>query len=248
MLLLAADHVITKPKAFHEAIAKAVPLALEGRLVTFGIEPDGPETGYGYIKSGDALPGGFLLDSFREKPNRETAQEYLNEGGYSWNSGIFLLNARSFLDELQRLRPDIAEPVSAAWKAATLADRMITPDAKQWDATEKDSIDYAVAEKTQGGAVVPVSMGWSDVGSWSAIHDLAQKDDARNALTGKAVAVDSEGCLVRASDSRVIALAGCEDLIVVDTGDTVFIAPKSEVQKVKALVAELKDKGFDELL
>ena len=247
VLLLSADHDIKQPEAFHAAIAKAVPLALEGRLVTFGIEPDGPETGYGYIKSGAPLGGGFALDSFREKPNLETAKTYLAEGGYSWNSGSFLLHAKSFLSELMTFRPDIAGPVEAAWKSATLSGRRITPGEADWDKTEKESIDYAVAEKTEGGAVVPVSMGWSDVGSWSAIHDLADKDENGNAAEGEVVMVDTKGCLIKGG-KRVIAVAGCEDLLIVDTGDTLFIAPKKDSQKVKDLVGALKESGFDSLL
>lgn len=247
VLLLSADHHITRPKAFHAAISKAVPLASEGRLVTFGIEPDGPETGYGYIKSGEPLDGGFVIESFQEKPDLETAKSYLSDGGYSWNSGSFLLNARSFLDELMRLRPDIAEPVEAAWKSSELSGRLISPEKDAWAKTASESIDYAVAEKTKGGAVVPVSMGWSDVGSWSAIHDLAEKDDDANSFEGDVVAVNTSGCLVKGG-KRVVTLAGCEDLIVVDTEDAVFIAPKAEVQKVKDLVAALKKNGFDDLL
>ena len=247
VLLLAADHVITQPEAFHAAIAKAVPLASEGRLVTFGIEPEGPETGFGYIKAGGALPGGFLIERFCEKPKLEEAKAYLAEGGYSWNSGSFLLNARHYLDELMRLRPDIAEPVEAAWKAAEITGRLITPGTDDWARTASESIDYAVAEKTEGGAVVPVSMGWSDVGSWSAIHDLAEKDASGNAAEGKVVMVDTKGCLIKGGE-RVIAVAGCEDLLIVDTGDALFVAPKKDAQKVKDLVAALKENGFDSLL
>lgn len=247
VLLLSADHHITMPEEFHKAIAKAVPLASEGRLVTFGIEPDGPETGFGYIKAGAELAAGYEIESFREKPDAETAKAYIAEGGYSWNSGSFLLNARAFLDELQRLRPDIAEPVEAAWNAAEMAGRLISPGKEDWARTEAVSIDYAVAEKTKGGAVVPVSMGWSDVGSWSAIHDLAAKDESDNSFSGDVVAVDTKGCLVRGG-KRVIAVAGCEDLLIVDTEDTLFIAPKKDAQKVKDLVAALKKNGFDALL
>ena len=247
VLLLAADHHITRPQAFHEAIAKAVPLASEGRLVTFGIEPDGPETGFGYIKAGDAVTGGFLIEKFCEKPKKHEAEAYLAEGGYSWNSGSFLLNARHYLDELMRFRPDIAEPVEAAWKKGEAAGRLITPGREDWERTASQSIDYAVAEKTEGGAVVPVSMGWSDVGSWSAIHDLAKKDADGNAVEGDVVLVDTKGCLIM-GDKRVIAVAGCEDLLIVDTGDTLFVAPKKDSQKVKELVSALKDQGFDSLL
>lgn len=247
VLLLSADHDIKKPEAFHAAIAKAVPLAREGRLVTFGIEPDGPETGFGYIKAGETIAGGYLIERFCEKPRLDEAKAYLAEGGYSWNSGSFLLNARHYLGELMRLRPDIAQPVEAAWKAAEMTGRLITPGKDDWARTEKESIDYAVAEKTEGGAVVPVSMGWSDVGSWSAIHDLASKDTNGNAIEGNVVTVDSKGCLIK-GDSRVIAVAGCEDLMIIDTGDALFIAPKKDAQKVKALVTELKNNGFDSLL
>jgi len=247
VLLLAADHHITQPVSFHEAIAKAVPLASEGRLVTFGIEPDGPETGFGYIKAGEPVSGGFVIDRFCEKPKLEDAKAYLAEGGYSWNSGSFLLNARHYLDELMRLRPDIAEPVEAAWKAAEITGRLITPGKDDWARTASESIDYAVAEKTEGGAVVPVSMGWSDVGSWSAIHDLASKDDNGNAAEGDVVMVDTKGCLIKGG-KRVIAVAGCEDLLIVDTGDALFIAPKKDSQKVKDLVGALKENGFDSLL
>jgi len=245
VLLLAADHHITDPAAFHAAIAKAVPLAAAGRLVTFGIEAERAETGYGYIHRGAPLEGGFEIAGFREKPDAATAAKYLSDGGYYWNAGIFLLNARAFLAELADLRPDIAEPVAAAYASAARADRSITPSAGAWAATASDSIDYAVAEKTKSGAVVPVSMGWSDVGSWSAIHDLSAKDADGNAATGEALFIESSGNLVINESKQIVTLAGCEDMVVVETDTTIFIAPRDKAQKAKEIVAELKRLGKD---
>ena len=248
VLLMPADHHIRDVAAFHEAVEKAIPLAQDEYLVTFGIEPDAPETGYGYIQSGEPIGKGMSIRRFVEKPDLSTAKSYLDQGGFYWNAGIFLLNAKAFMEELATFCPDISRPVTEAYKEAETKGRLLRPQEDAWIRTDSDSIDFAVAEKTERGAVVPVSMGWSDVGSWEAIHSLAAKNEEGNCFEGPVVETGSYGNYVRTNGKRIVALAGCEDLIVVDTPDAVFIAPRKNSQAVKQLVAELKNAGYSDLL
>ncbi|MGF1607194.1 MAG: mannose-1-phosphate guanylyltransferase/mannose-6-phosphate isomerase [Rhodothalassiaceae bacterium] len=250
LLLLPSDHVITRPAAFHEAVAEALPAARAGHLVTFGIVPSGPETGYGYIQAGEALDGHNAVHGigrFVEKPDRETAESYLRTGGYYWNSGMFLMRARTFLDELQAHAPDmVAATAEAMDKAATDLD-FERPEAEAFRRCPSDSIDYAVMERTQRGALIPVDIGWSDIGSWSALWDIADKDAAGNAVQGRCELHDSRDCLVR-SDGLMVAAIGVRDLAIVATKDAVLVTAKSHAQHVKKVVEKLKAEGrYEEL-
>ncbi|WP_133478164.1 mannose-1-phosphate guanylyltransferase/mannose-6-phosphate isomerase [Cognatilysobacter segetis] len=249
MLVLPADHLIEDESAFRDAVAHAVGLADAGWLVTFGIRPDYAETGYGYILRGAPLDGaGFAVERFVEKPDLATAGAYLEHGGYSWNSGMFLFRATRYLEELERHAPAIAAAAREAYASAQADLDFIRIDAEAFARGPSDSIDYAVMEKTDRAAVVPVSCGWSDIGSWSALWSVAQRDADDNRLDGDVIAVDSRGCLVRASERRMIATLGVEDLVIADTPDATLVARKDRVQDVKLLVDRLKAAGRTEHL
>tara|TARA_R110000782_G_scaffold78293_3_gene155874 strand:- start:61152 stop:62216 length:1065 start_codon:yes stop_codon:yes gene_type:complete len=240
MLVSPSDHVIVDVAAFHAAIASAAPLAAQGWLVTFGVNPSGPETGYGYIRRGAAVAGEICrVERFVEKPDAATAQAYLDEGNYSWNAGIFLFRADAYLEALASHAPEILAAARAAMATAVRDGAQIRPDAQSFAASPSDSIDYAVMEKADKVAVVPVDMGWSDIGSWDALYELLDKDEDGNAHVGDVLALDSKGCLVR-SDGPVVTLAGVEDLIVIATSDTVMVLPRGKSQDVKKIVEGLK--------
>ncbi len=248
MLVLAADHFIRDVAQFQEAIAAGVPLAQEGRLVTFGVVPERPETGYGYIRRGAALAeGGFAVDSFAEKPDAQTAARYLASGDYYWNSGIFLFRASRFLEELERFRPDILLACQKAAGALKPDMQFVRVDARAFEACPSESVDYAVMEKTAHAAVVPLKARWSDIGSWSALWEVQDRDDSGNAFGGDVLSLDSANNLVRA-ESRLVALVGIEDLVVVETKDAVLIARKDKVQDVKSIVDLIKKNGRHEHL
>lgn len=241
MLLMPSDHTIDDPAAFVAAIAKAAAAARAGHLVTFGIHPERAETAYGYIQRNGALAGtegAFTVARFVEKPDAATAERYLNSGEFFWNSGIFLFPAALFLSELERLRPDMLAACRAALKAARRDDDFIRLDKDAFAACPSDSIDYAVMEHTAKAAVVPVSMGWSDLGSWDALWELAEKDEAGNVLAGNVIAEDAKNCYLR-SEAGLVAALGIEDLVVVATDDAVMLAPKNRAQDVRRLVARL---------
>jgi len=237
LLVLPSDHVVRNDAAFRAAVAAAMPAAEAGRLVTFGIVPDAPETGFGYIQ---AAPGDGVRPVLRfvEKPDAATAQAYLEAGGYYWNSGMFLLRASRYLDELQRFRPDIVAAVRAAFAAAARDGDFIRLDKAAFAACPSDSIDYAVMEKTDAAAVLPVDIGWNDVGSWSALWDVSEQDADGNAHHGDVVSIDSRNSYAYAR--RLVALVGVDDLVVVETDDAVLVARKDKVQQVKDVVARLK--------
>lgn len=249
MLVLPADHLIEDEAAFREAVAHAMGLARDGWLVTFGIRPDYAETGYGYILGGAPLgQAGFAVERFVEKPDRETAEAYVAHGGYSWNSGMFLFRAARYLEELERHAPAIAAAAREAYAGARADLDFIRIDAEAFAASPNDSIDYAVMEKTDRAAVVPVSCGWSDIGSWSALWSVAERDADDNRIDGDVIALDSRGNLVRAAERRMIATLGVEDLVIVDTPDATLVARKERVQDVKLLVEQLKAAGRTEHL
>lgn len=249
MLVLPADHLIEDEAAFRDAVERALALAEAGWLVTFGIQPDYPETGYGYIARGETLDeGGFKVARFVEKPDLATAETYLADGGYAWNSGMFLFKAQRYLDELAAHAPAMLDAVRKAHAAARSDLDFIRVDADAFAASPNDSIDYAVMEKTARAAVVPVSCGWSDIGSWSSLWSVAERDDDGNRTEGDVIAVDTRGSLVRASERRLIATLGVEDLIVVDTPDATLVARKDRVQDVKIIVDKLKQAGRQEHL
>lgn len=243
MLVMPSDHVIRDVGAFRAAVAAALPLVAEGWLATFGIAPDAPETGYGYIKRGAALaPGVFRVDRFVEKPDRAVAEAYLAAGGYSWNGGIFLFGAGAYLDALDRHAPDILTAVRSAMAAAERGDGRIYPGAHAFAASPSQAVDYAVMEKAERAAVVPVEMGWSDVGSWDALHAISALDEGGNAHHGEIVAIDTTRCLIR-SEGPLVAAVGVQDLIVIATPDAVLILPRGSSQQVKRAVEALRELG-----
>jgi mannose-1-phosphate guanylyltransferase len=242
MLVMPSDHVIADVAAFHAAIEAALPLVEDGWLVTFGIEPDAPETGYGYIRIGEEIaPGVHRVARFVEKPPRDKAEEMLASGDHAWNGGIFLFRADRFLEELERFEPAMATAAHAAMDAARHDATRVHPDAEAFAASPSQSIDYAVMERADRVAVVPVAMGWNDVGSWDALHAISASDDAGNAHRGNVLAIETSNCLVR-SDGRRIAMVGVSDLIVVASGDDILILPRGRSQEVKKLIEAMKDK------
>src|SRR6185437_4197058 len=224
MLVMPSDHSITDPGAFHAAIAQAATAARNGKLVTFGIAPARPETGYGYIDAGAPLAGCegvFAVSRFIEKPAAADAERYVRAGTYFWNAGIFLFSAATYLAELKRLHPAmLAASTEAAEKASRDAD-FIRLDKAAFTACPSDSIDYAVMERTDRAAVVPVAMGWSDLGSWDALWETGARDGAGNALIGNVIAEDARDCYLR-SEAGLLAAIGTEDLVVVATADAVM--------------------------
>ena len=240
ILVLPADHLIGDEHNFQKAVASALPVAQQGWLVTFGIRPDGPETGFGYIRRGEAIPGAFRVARFVEKPDAPTAQSYLDDGGYDWNSGMFMFRAQRYMEELERHAPAIAAAVRKAFDTANADLDFVRIDKAAFMASPEDSIDYAVMERTDHAAVVPVSCGWSDIGSWAALWTAAEKDLDGNRLEGDVIAIDSHNCLVRSADRRLIATLGVDDLVVVDTPDATLVASRGRSQDVKKLVDHLK--------
>lgn len=246
MLVLAADHLIKNTEAFQQGVAKAIPLAEQGKLVTFGIVPSHPETGYGYIHRGTELASDcYSVDKFVEKPDLDTANAYLASGNYLWNSGMFLFSARDYLKELEAHRPDILSACKAAIADASedLHFTRVNPDL--FAQCPAESVDYAVMEKTDKAAVVALDAGWSDIGSWSALWDVSSKDDAGNSLTGDVIARDTENTLVRA-DSRLVATVGVENLVIIETKDALLVAHKDKVQDVKSVVEQIRSDGRHE--
>ncbi|MFW3616923.1 mannose-1-phosphate guanylyltransferase/mannose-6-phosphate isomerase [Billgrantia antri] len=248
LLVLAADHLIQRVDVFHQAIETALPLAAAGRLVTFGIVPTHAETGYGYIQRGSNLePQGFEVAGFVEKPDRQTAEDYVASEAYFWNSGMFLFRANRYLDELQLHAPEILTACHQALQEGQRDLDFIRIGAEAFAACPEDSIDYAVMEKTDSAAMVSLDAGWSDIGSWSALWDVSNKDSDDNVLHGDVLAEATSHTLVHA-DHRLVATVGVENLVVVETKDAVLVAHKDKVQDVKQVVARLKAAGRSEHL
>ncbi|HET7931881.1 MAG TPA: mannose-1-phosphate guanylyltransferase/mannose-6-phosphate isomerase [Rhodanobacteraceae bacterium] len=247
LLVLPADHLIGDTASFADAVQRALPLAEQGWLVTFGIRPEAPETGFGYIKRGEALgESGFRVAQFVEKPDAATAASYLDAGDYEWNSGMFLFQAARFLEELELHAPAMHVASQAAFAAAKRDLDFVRVDKDAFAASPGDSIDYAVMEKTSRAAVVPVSCDWSDIGSWDALWAASVRDQDGNRLEGDVIAIDSHNCLVRGSERRLVAALGLEDVVIVDTPDAVLVAPRARVQDVKQLVDRIKAAGRQE--
>jgi mannose-1-phosphate guanylyltransferase/mannose-1-phosphate guanylyltransferase/mannose-6-phosphate isomerase len=235
-----SDHVITDVDAFHAAIHAALPMVEQGWLVTFGIDPHAPETGYGWIHVGEAVaPRVHKVVRFVEKPPRDRAEAMLAAGDHVWNGGIFLFRADAFLGALAVHAPDILRAAQQAMLKADHDGARVHPDAAAFASSPSDSIDYAVMEKAPRVAVVPVSMGWSDLGSWDALHELSACDGNGNACKGDVVAIETENCLVQADGVR-IALVGVTDLIVVANGKDVLVLPRGRSQEVKKLIEAMK--------
>jgi mannose-1-phosphate guanylyltransferase/mannose-1-phosphate guanylyltransferase/mannose-6-phosphate isomerase len=244
LLVMPSDHVIADVPAFHAAIHTVLPLVEDGWLVTFGIDPHAPETGYGWISIGEEVgPGVHRVAKFVEKPPRDAAEAMLAAGDHAWNGGIFLFRADAYLAALAIHDPEILAACQRSMDAARYEGTRIYPDAKAFAAAPSDSIDYAVMEKADRVAVVPVSMGWSDLGSWDALHQISAQDQDGNAHAsrdgGEVIAIDTANCLVR-SDGARIAIVGVEDLIVVASGNDVLILPRGRSQEVKKLIEKMK--------
>ena len=237
LVVLPADHVILDTAAFVAAVEAAVGAAASGRLVTFGIVPDRVETGYGYLRKGAAHGAWADLDRFVEKPDAAAAERYVRSGEYLWNSGMFVLPARKYLDELDRLAPAMLAKCRAA-AASAVADGDFTRLGKDFLECPPDSIDYAVMEKTRDAAVVPLAAGWSDVGSWAALHDVLGKDERGNVLRGNAIADECRDSYVAAT-SRLVAVVGLEGVVVVETEDAVLVMAKERAQRIKQIVEAL---------
>jgi mannose-1-phosphate guanylyltransferase/mannose-1-phosphate guanylyltransferase/mannose-6-phosphate isomerase len=241
LLVMPSDHVIADVAAFHRAIEAALPLVADGWLVTFGIAPDAPETGYGYIQIGDAIGEGVhRVERFVEKPERSKAEAMLAAGDHAWNGGIFLFRADIYLGALASYAPEMLASAQRAMEKGKREGARIWPDAEAFGASPSDSIDYAVMEKAPRVAVVPVDMGWSDVGSWDALHAISEGDEGGNVLRGDVVAIEAENCMVRAEAGKRVALIGVSDLIVVASGDEILILPRGRSQEVKRLLEAMQ--------
>jgi len=243
LLVLPSDHVVRNEPAFHAAVKQAAQAADAGKLVTFGIVPTAPETGYGYIKAATG-EGVRAVDRFVEKPDLATAEQYVASGEYFWNGGMFLFKASRYLKELELLQPAILAACRDALDKAARDTDFIRLDADAFAASPNDSIDYAVMEKTVDAAVVPLDAEWNDVGSWSALWEVSDKDADGNACHGDVIALDCRNSY--AYGNRLIAMVGLEDIVVVETDDAVFVGHKDRVQDVKEIVAQIKREGRSE--
>ena len=239
LLVLAADHLIKDQAAFHTAIKKAEVLANQGNLVTFGIVPDAPHTGYGYIKSGNALDVGFIVDEFVEKPDAATAKSYVESGKYYWNSGMFMFRASRYLEELKKHSPEIFEVCEQAIDTETPDLDFIRVDRNIFTTCPDDSIDYAVMEFTSSAAMVPLEAGWSDVGSWTSLWETAEKDDNGNVCVGDTILENTNNSYINA-EQRLVSVIGLNDVIVIETKDAVMVAHKDDAQSIKNVVNRLK--------
>jgi mannose-1-phosphate guanylyltransferase/mannose-6-phosphate isomerase len=244
LLVLAADHVISDVASFQLSILKAVQLADSGALVTFGIVPTGPETGYGYIQRGDADAAGesYSVAAFVEKPDLSTATAYIDSGDYYWNSGMFVFRASRYLEELERHNPAMLAACQKAHQNALVSPDFTRLGKEAFAACPADSIDYAVMEKTDSAVVVPLNAGWNDVGSWSALWDVAGKDVNGNAIKGDVLAVDTGNSYLH-SENKLVAVVGLSDMVVVETDDAVMVSPRSRAQEVKQIVDLIKAAG-----
>ena len=240
LLVMPADHLIADLASFERSVKEAQQLSEQGLLVTFGIFPTHAETGFGYIRQGEALSGngGFRVAEFVEKPDEATAIHYLETGEYHWNSGMFCFQAKTFLESLQRHAPEVFEAATRVWEATVRTGSPIELPAELFKECPSISIDYAVMEHAENTAVVVSDFGWSDIGSWKAISELYESDAAGNSIRGKAIMVGSKNCFVQSSD-RVVATVGVSDLVIVDTGDAVLVADRYQAQDVKEVVAQL---------
>jgi len=243
LLVLPSDHVVRNEAAFHAAVKQAAVAAESGKLVTFGIVPTAPETGYGYIKAATG-EGVRAVDRFVEKPDLATAEQYVASGEYFWNSGMFLFKASRYLKELETLQPAILAACRNALDKAARDNDFIRLDAEAFAASPNDSIDYAVMEKTADAAVVPLDAEWNDVGSWSALWEVSDKDADGNACHGDVIALDCKDSY--AYGNRLIAMVGLQDVVVVETDDAVFVGHKDRVQDVKEIVGRIKREGRSE--
>ena len=247
LLVLAADHVIREPEKFRATVEAGIPAAEAGRLVTFGIVPTAPETGYGYIESAEALNAAspVPIARFVEKPDRATAEQFLASGRFTWNSGMFLFRASAMLAELERLSPELVSCCRSALEHDTPDLQFLRLDREAFAQCPSVALDVAVMERTPLGSVLPLDAGWSDVGSWSALWETADQDENGNVLRGRVISEGSRNCYLR-SEHRLVVGLGVENLVVVETDDAVLIAERSQAQNVKAIVQQLEADGSSE--
>lgn len=249
LAVMPSDHVVKDDVRFVEGVKRAAKVAATGKLVLFGIKPTEPHTGYGYIKQGNPIEGfnggAFAVEKFAEKPDKYTAETYLKSGNYLWNSGIFVLNARTYLEELARLEPAILEAARNALARANDDLGFLRLDKTSFAQSPNISIDYAVMEKTLTAAVLPLDVGWNDVGSWTSLWDIAPRDDKGNYIHGEAVLEDTSDCYVH-SEKSIVSTIGVRDLVIVDTPDALLVADKSRTQDVSKIVARLKQSNRKE--
>lgn len=247
LLVLPADHLIGDETSFVDAVRRATPLAVQDWLVTFGIRPEAPETGFGYIKRADAVSdSGFKVAKFVEKPNAETAAQYVQSGDFDWNSGMFLFKASRYLEELEKHSPAIYAAIAKVFATAQPDLDFVRFDKASMVEVPDDSIDYAVMEKTSRAAVVPVSCRWSDIGSWSALWEAANKDADGNATHGDVITLDTHNTLVRTHERHMVATIGLNDIVIVATPDATLVAARDKVQDVKKIVDQLSSAGRSE--
>ena len=240
LLVLAADHVIQNESAFTQAVTEALPLAEAGKLVAFGVVPNEPHAGYGYIRKGQEIKGGFVVDRFVEKPSSDVAQQYLNSGDYLWNSGMFLFRASRYLEELKKYRPDIFDACEVSMVDVESDLDFMRVNKDKFTACPSDSVDYAVMEKTADAVVVPMDAGWSDIGSWSSLWDISKKDVNGNVSHGDVLLHNTNNSFVR-TDGKLVASIGVDNLVIISTKDALMVANKNSVQDVKIIVQRLKD-------
>lgn len=243
VVVLPSDHVIADVPAFQNAVRAAAANAEKGALVTFGIVPTFPATGYGYVKAAGAeTDGAYTLERFVEKPCLEKAQEYLASGEYAWNSGMFVFKAGTFLDELKIHSPEMAALAIESFEKATADTDFIRLDKEAFGKIKGDSIDYAVMEKTTKGKVVKLNAGWDDVGSWSALYDISKKDENQNVVKGDVITLDTTSSYIRGG-KRTIATIGLDDVVIVDSEDALLVAAKGKIQDVKKIAETIKARG-----
>jgi len=245
LLVLAADHIIKDVSAFTKSINKAISFAESGRLVTFGISPNEPHVGYGYIKKGDSVGPGFEIDKFVEKPSLDVARKYLSSSDYLWNSGMFLFRASRYLEELQKFCPDILEACRESVKNLILDLDFMRVNSDKFFECPSESIDYAVMEKTDNAVVIPMDAGWSDIGSWSSLWDVSEKDRNGNVSHGDVILHETNNSLIR-TDGKLVAAVGVDDLVIVCTQDAVMVSHKDRVQDAKIIAKNLKEDGRSE--
>lgn len=243
LLILAADHVIEEQEAFNQAVAVGLSAAESGKLVTFGIVPTAPETGYGYIKAQQKVEQSELksypVAEFIEKPNRATAEQYVADGSYLWNSGMFMFKASTYLQELEKFNPAITKNAKNAIQSCKNDLDFIRLDKESFEQCPEDSIDYAVMEKTEHAVVVPLNANWNDVGAWNSVWEVSQKDENGNSLRGDVITQDTYNSLIHAK-TRLVSTLGVENIIVIETADAVLVADQSKVQDIKKIVEKLK--------
>lgn len=245
LLILAADHVIQNDDAFIEAVTAAIPLAEAGKLVTFGIIPNKPDTGYGYIKKGDEIGGGFKVEEFIEKPGLDLAREFICSDRYYWNSGMFLVRASRYLEELKKFSPDIYEACELSMENIQKDLDFLRVNSKRFEACPSESIDIAVMEKTEDAVVVPMNAVWCDIGSWSSLWEISEKDENGNSTHGDVMLDATKNSYIK-TDGKLVAAIGVNDLVIVSTKDVVMVAHKNSVHDVKKIVRKLKNDSRSE--